>query len=369
VLTAALARGSLDALIADLPPPQLGYRGLVEALAHYRSVAAHGGWPIMPAKTAIALDGSDTRRGALIKRLAFEDPDLAADADDENLQVAVLRFQQRHGLDDDGKVGPDMISELNVPASARVQQIVANMERWRWLPRNFERRYIRVNVPDQSVEFVRNGKIVLHSKVIIGRRNAQTPILRTAVVSVVANPPWDIPGDIAAKQIIPHLRQNPNYLASRKMIIADGGVQQVPGPDNVLGVLMLDSPNDFDVYLHDTGNRKNFELQTRELSNGCVRVDQIFALASLAYSNGESDRSDEITDAVATGKTLQLRLRDEMPLYLLYWTAWVPPGGGVVDFRPDRYGRDRILIAKLAPQARKPAGDRTSAPVTKLSAR
>ena len=367
MLNAALSRGSLEALIADLPPPQLGYRGLVEALAHYRSIAQHGGWPVISGNAAIALDGPDSRRAMLIKRLAFEDPDLAEGADDENLQVAVLRFQQRHGLDDDGKVGPDMISELNVPAGVRAQQIVANMERWRWLPRSFERRYIRVNVPDQSVEFVRNGKVVLHSKVIIGRKNAQTPILRTAVVAVVANPPWDIPGDIAEKQIVPKLRQNPNYLALRKMVIANGGIQQVPGPDNVLGVLMLDSPNDFDVYLHDTGNRKNFELKTRELSNGCVRVDQIFPLASLAYSNGESDNESEITDAVATGQTQQLSLRDEMPLYLLYWTAWAPPGGSV-DFRPDRYGRDRILLAKLAPPARKPATQRKPAP-TKVSAR
>jgi murein L,D-transpeptidase YcbB/YkuD len=389
-LAEALAHNSLDALIAELPPPQIGYRGLVEALARYRSIAAKGGWPMIPGRTEVALDGSDSRLALLLRRLAFEDPELAAASDSggEELQVAVLRFQRRHGLDEDGRVGPAMIAELNIPASTRMQQIAANMERWRWLPRNFERRYIRVNVPDQSVEFVRNGQAVLHSKVIIGRKTSPTPILRTEVVGIVANPPWDIPGDIAAKQLLPHLRQNPNYLATRNMVLADGPaddrhganinwhgvsdipyqVQQVPGPDNVLGVLMLDSPNDFDVYLHDTGNRKTFAEKTREMSNGCVRVDQIFPLASLAFSNGASDDAGEIADAVSSGRTERLALREPMPLYLLYWTAIAQPGG-TVEFRPDRYGRDRILIARLALAAGTPPGERNTATGAQLSAR
>jgi murein L,D-transpeptidase YcbB/YkuD len=129
-------------------------------------------------------------------------------------------------------------------------------------------------------------------------------------------------------------------------------VQQVPGPSNVLGVLMLDSPNDFDVYLHDTGNRKNFAEQTREISNGCVRVDQIFALASLAYTDGSSDDADEISAAIASGETQRLALDAPMPLYLLYWTALAQPGGDT-EFRPDRYGRDRAMIARFAPPAQK----------------
>jgi murein L,D-transpeptidase YcbB/YkuD len=367
-LERALERDSIAQLLATLPPPQAGYRNLVDALAHYRAIAAKGGWPAIGAKDASSLGGS------LMHRLALEDQTLAdtPDPSGEDLKVAVLRFQRHHGLDDDGKIGPDMIRELNVSAAYRVQQIQANMERWRWVPRNFESRYIRVNVPDQSVDFVRNGKVVLHSKVIIGRKNSQTPILRTAVTGVVSNPPWDIPGDIADKQLLPHLRKDPNYLASRNMILADGPaddprgtnidwrstgnipyqVQQVPGPSNVLGVLMLDSPNAFDVYLHDTGNRKLFQEKTRELSNGCVRVDQIFALASLAFTNGSSDDADEITQAIASGQTQRLALDQAMPLYLLYWTA-LAQSGGDTEFRPDRYGRDRAMIAKFAPPTRK----------------
>ena len=347
-LQKALANDSMAALLTALPPPQAGYRNLVDALARYRAIAAKGGWPAFSAKSGIAPDG------ALMHRLALEDETLATtpDPSGEDVQVAVLRFQRHHGLDDDGKIGPDMVRELNVSPAYRVQQIQANMERWRWVPRNFESRYIRVNVPDQSVDFVRNGKVLLHSKVIIGRKTSPTPILRTAVIGVVSNPPWDIPGDIAAKQIIPKMQKNPNYLASRNMVIVNGGVQQVPGPDNVLGVLMLDSPNDFDVYLHDTGNRKNFAEKTRELSNGCVRVDQIFALASLAFTNGSSDDADEITDAIASGQTERLALGETMPLYLLYWTALAQPGGDT-EFRPDRYGRDRAIIARFAPPTQK----------------
>src|SRR5262249_54071805 len=179
-LERALERDSIARVLAALPPPPAGYRNLVDALAHYRAIAPKGGWPSVGAKDGGALGGS------LMHRLALEDQTLAdtPDPSGEDLQVAVLRFQRHHGLDDDGKVGPDMIRELNVPAAYRVQQIQANMERWRWVPRNFESRYIRVNVPDQSVDFVRNGRVVLHSKVIIGRKNSPTPILRTAVLGV-----------------------------------------------------------------------------------------------------------------------------------------------------------------------------------------
>ncbi len=151
-------------------------------------------------------------------------------------------------------------------ASARIEQIVANMERWRWMPRTFERRYVRVNVPDQSVDFVRDGEVVLSSKVIIGRRNTTTPILRTQITTVVANPPWHIPGDIAAASILPQARKDPNYLAAHHMVMVQGQLQQLP--PSALGYVMLDSPNDFDVYLHDTPGKAIFDRDNREISNG-----------------------------------------------------------------------------------------------------
>jgi murein L,D-transpeptidase YcbB/YkuD len=229
-------------------------------------------------------------------------------------------------------------------ASVRVEQIAANMERWRWMPRTFERRYVRVNVPDQTVDFVRDGEVVLSSKVIIGRKNSTTPILRTMINAVVANPAWDVPGDIAARSILPKVRKDPNYLAAHHMIIVRGQIRQLP--PSALGYLMLDSPNDFDVYLHDTPGKALFEQDNRERSNGCVRVQQIFPLAALVLADDKEAGMDRLKKTIASGRTQHLALDQPMPLYMVYWTA-IAGEDGAVEFRTDRYNRDKPLIAAL----------------------
>ena len=289
--------GDFADFLKSLPPPHPEYYRLVEALAHYRGLAKHG----------------------------------------------------------------------DAEAAKRVEQIEANMERWRWLPRHFESRTIRVNVPDQSVAFVEDGEVRLRSKVVVGRKGMPTPILRTTAVAVVANPFWDIPDDIAAKSILPHLRRDPNYLESRHMVLADGPpddphgtqidwkgvkgdilpyqIRQEPGPDNALGTVMLDIPNPFFVYLHGTPNQHLFTLDDREISHGCVRVEKILELASLALTDSTTD--PDLSDAVSTGATQRMSLDEPVPVYMLYWTAIAQPDG-TIDFRPDLYGRDKVLIEKLS---------------------
>ena len=242
-------------------------------MARIRAIVALGGWPVIP------LQGGDQ---LLVRRLAFEDPLLAANPEPSptDVELALVRYQVRNGLKASGKANRATLNSLNVPPAQRIKQIEANMERWRWLPRRFERSYVRINVPDQSLDVIENGVVVLHSRVVIGKKVTPTPILRTEVVAVVANPEWDIPDDIAARDLLPRLRQNPKYLAARKFTLVDGPaddpdgttinwrkvksdklpyqIEQPPGPDNVLGHTMLDSPNDFDVYMHDTPNKKLF---------------------------------------------------------------------------------------------------------------
>jgi len=361
-LNRALKNDALDKFLADLPPPDPGYRGLVTALARYRAILIGGGWPsVTPAGKNLA------------QRLAAEDMVLDAEADpsDADVQRALVRFQARNGLPPDGKLSQDTLKALNISAAWRVQQILANMERWRWAPRGFERRYVLVNVPDQSLAFMDDGKAVLTSKVVIGKKTSPTPILRTQVEAVVANPAWDIPGDIAAKQLLPKLRHNADYLATRNMVVADAplddphgtkvnwrgmnantlpALQQPPGADNVLGVLMLDMPNVFDVYLHDTSNKKLFLSPSRLMSNGCVRVQEIFPLASLALTGDPQDGLERLTQAVAAGETQRIALRTPLPVYMFYWTA-VADSDGTTGFRPDLYDRDKRLLAKLAAPA------------------
>jgi murein L,D-transpeptidase YcbB/YkuD len=229
-------------------------------------------------------------------------------------------------------------------ASGRVEQIAANMERWRWMPRTFESRYVRVNVPDQTVDFVRDGKVVLSSKAIIGRKTSTTPILRTTINSVVANPYWDVPGDIANASILPKLRINPTYLKEHHMVMVGRQIRQLA--PSALGYVMLDSPNDFDVYLHDTPGKALFEQDNRERSNGCVRVQQIFPLAALVLADDKEAGMDRLKKTIASGRTQNVALDQPMPLYMVYWTA-VAGEDGAVEFRPDRYNRDKPLIAAV----------------------
>jgi murein L,D-transpeptidase YcbB/YkuD len=241
------------------------------------------------------------------------------------------------------------------------------MERWRWLPRQFERRYVAVNVAGESLELIRDNKIALTSRVIVGQKTSTTPITRAVIEAVVVNPPWNIPGDIAARALLPQLRRNANYLATRNMIVTDlprdpygrhvdwknvipaefpYAIRQLPGPTTALGAVMLDSPNDFDVYLHDTPNKKLFNLAERAISNGCVRVQEIFPLASFALTGDVETSMKKLTDLTRSRQTQRLKLDNPLPVYFLYWTAVVTSEGNV-EFRPDRYGRDIPLMAAL----------------------
>lgn len=380
-LAEALQRNDLGAFLDDLPPPQPGYRALVDALAHYRAIAEKGGWPGVTARSAIT--DKNGKPGVLAVRLALEDPELAnlPAPDDGQVHDALLRFQQRNGIEPNGKLNAETLKALNVPAAVRVDEIIANMERWRWLPRTFESRYILVNVPDQSLDYMDGQDSKLHSRIIIGKKATPTPIMKADVQAVVVNPPWDIPDDIAAAEILPKLQHDSDYLEKRNMVLVDAPdgdphgltvdwkhmraadlhyqFQQVAGPGNALGQLMLDAPNAFGVYMHGTSNPKLFLSDTREVSHGCVRVEKIGALASLALGSDEAglyagegddaipdDVDPDIEIAIASGGTERLPLTEPLPVYMLYWTAIGGPDG-TAGFRPDRYDRDPPLLAQL----------------------
>jgi murein L,D-transpeptidase YcbB/YkuD len=351
-----------------LPPAHPEYRQLAAALAHYRAMADKA-WPELTGTNEILFDGKDARLKTLQARLAFEDAAFAANADPSrnDFRDAVRRFQARNGLEEDGRVRGETLAVLNIFPAARAEQIAANMERWRWLP-PFEVRYIAVNVPDESVAFVRDAETVLTSRVIVGRKANPTPLTRSEITSVVVNPPWNIPGDIAARDLLPQLKRNPNYLATKNMVVTNGpagdrfgrkinwkniapaefpyAIQQLPGPATALGTLMLDSPNDFDVYLHDTPNKKLFDVREREVSNGCVRVQQILPLASLALTGDMMEGMGKLNAALKKRETQRIALDAPLPVYFLYWTV-IPGPDGTVAFRPDRYRRDAPLISAL----------------------
>lgn len=375
-LEAALAEGSLAALLADLAPPYPGYARLKAALPRYRGFLAAGGWPAVPSGPELALAGDDPRLAILRARLAVEDEGLAAGSEGAPkgaLEAAVRRFQARNGLEVDGRIGAQTLAMLNVSAAERVSQIAANMERWRWLPRELEERRVAVNTADGALEAIDRGMPILVSKVVVGDEKHQSPILRARIVSVTVNPPWNVPYSIARKEILPKLKKDASYLFDENIVILNGAeddpfgqkvnwraisaqrfpyrLQQLPGPENSLGGIKLEMPNPFDVYLHDTPAKRLFARARRNYSHGCIRVEQALALASLALTGDPERAVADLEEKIAAGETRHLAVRKPLPVYLLYWTA-LADADGTVAFRADVYGRDRRLAAALAAHGR-----------------
>jgi murein L,D-transpeptidase YcbB/YkuD len=364
--TWALRRGDMADFLSALPPAQPEYQRLIAALARYRDIEAHGGWPSIPGDREVKTDGSDPRLDVLMRRLQVEDSKAALPGADP--VTAVKRYQRRNGLTADGRVGALTLEMLNVPAAERVVQIVANLERWRWLPRTFEMRYIAVNVPDQSLQLVEDGKSLLTSRVIVGRPQTPTPIFRATVIAVTINPPWNVPHSIAVKEVLPRLRRAPNYLATEGMVLLNGPaddptgahidwrrvsadrfpyqIQQLPADKNALGKLKLELPNRFSVYLHDTPGKAAFERDQRALSHGCIRVQEMLPLAALAMGGDPKVARETLDTQIAAGATVQMPLIEPLPVYVLYWTAMAGEDGSV-GFRRDLYRRDSRLNAAL----------------------
>jgi murein L,D-transpeptidase YcbB/YkuD len=331
-----------DGALAALEPPHEEYARLKNALARYRAFFAAGGWAPVPDLRKVALDGDDERLLLLRNRLAVEDS-TAANGD---LQAALKRFQTRNGLEPDGRIGAQTLAALNVPVTDRIDQIVANMERWRWIGA-FEPSHIAVNIPEAQLTVHRDGQIVLTSRVIVGKPKTPTPIFRALVVGVTANPPWNVPTVIARHEILPKLRRDPDYLAKHHMIFVEsGGIRQLPGADNALGSLKLEMPNQFDTYLHDTPAKALFARYARYFSHGCMRVELILPLASIVLTGDSTSAISQLQMAISTGTTLHLSVARQLPVYVLYWTA-IANEDDNVSFLPDIYGRDRRLIAAL----------------------
>ncbi|MGE5537014.1 MAG: L,D-transpeptidase family protein [Gemmatimonas sp.] len=365
-LARALDRGNLAEVLAALPPPHVEYRRLKAALATYRAVDAAGGWPRVPPGPTFDAFGGDPRLPTLARRLAIEDKDVAIDVDPTALDTAIRRYQTNNGLVPDGRVGARTIAALNVPAARRVEQIRANLERWRWLPPELERRRVMVNVAGAELAAIRDGSVIVESRVIVGDRRHHSPMLRTVASGLTVNPPWNVPPSIARNEIVPRLRRDPGYLRAEDMVVLNGppgdpygqtidwrhapasgyGFRQLPGPRNALGTIKVEMANRFNVYLHDTPAKTLFALPDRNLSHGCIRVEGILPLASfLLGDSGDGDISS-LEAAIARGATIHLAARAAVPVYLVYWTA-VANADGSVGFRDDAYQRDPPLIEAL----------------------
>lgn len=347
----AVKRDRIAAWFRSLPPPYSGYDGLQKGLATYRKIEANGGWATLAAGPDMTVGASGPRVAALRKRLAVEDGEVVATGNkfDAELKDAVVRAQRRYGLNPTGVVSTQTLAALNVPAGDRVRQIMANMERWRWLPAELPAKRIQVNIAAAVLTVFEGDAPIASMKAVTGRPGNETPMLQSKIHSIVLNPPWNVPAGIAAKELFP---KGAAYLARNNYKIIGTGanrrLQQQPGPKSALGLYKFDFDNPYAVYLHDTPSQSTFSSFSRLASHGCVRLEKPGPLAQLLLRNDPNWQPEQIQEALAKGKTLRVPLQeqDKVHVYLLYWTAFAS-ANGTMNFRGDPYSWDKTLAAKI----------------------
>jgi L,D-transpeptidase YcbB len=369
----ALKQGQLREAVAKVRPDHWWYTKARAALAEYRGLASRGGWPAIPPGPTLKRGMKDARVVALRRRLAttgeLSGQPLDAPVFDEPVAAALKKFQARHRLPPDGAVGPGTLAELNVPVEARVLQIRLNLERARWVLHEItDGDLVIVDIAGFEVAFVRKGQVAWRAKVQIGKPFRQTPIFKSAIDTVVFNPTWTVPPGILANDILPAARRDPGYFQRKGLDVLDRNgkkvdpasinwkaqkagtfpytVQQGPGPDNALGLVKILFPNPYFVYLHDTSHRELFEKHERAFSSGCMRVERPLELAALVLNDPKGWNAASIGEVIQTGKTRTVRLKQAVPVLIMYWTI-DPAGPGATVFKRDPYKRDPPLARAL----------------------
>lgn len=382
-LAAASAPDTSDYLLS-LAPQHDYYQDLRGALADMRQWVDNGGWPTVPVAGTVRPGESSAIVPDVRRRLAatvyFGGPGagqsggVAADDSrvlDDELVAAIESFQQDHGLAVDGVIGPRTYSALNVTAEQRVDQIVAGMERWRWLPHDLGDDYLLVNIPDYSLTVVDNGLTIRTMDIIVGRRDRPTPLFSSQLSYLEFNPTWTVPTSIAVNDMLPQLLEDPTYLARQNITLYSswGGdrvpmdptavdwqdvgsgirsfmLRQSPGPGNALGRVKFMMANNFSVYLHDTPSRSLFYRAHRSYSSGCVRVEDPMWLADYLLANRDGWSESYRQNILASGRTTRINMPQPMNVHLAYVSAWVDDLGEV-RFREDVYGIDRQIADAL----------------------
>ncbi|CAN5417705.1 hypothetical protein BH11BAC3_BH11BAC3_41490 [soil metagenome] len=275
----------------------------------------------------------------LLADLPFNDSSLIFDA---ILKEGVENFQKRHGLMQDGVIGPQFMSEINTSLDQRIQQVIVNMERSRWVPVKLSSDYIVVNIPEFKLHVYKHDSVAWSMNVVVGKDQHKTVIFNGEMKYIVFSPYWNIPSSIVKNETLPALRRNPNYLAQHNMEWNNGGIRQKPGPDNSLGLVKFLFPNSHNIYLHDTPAKSLFKENNRAFSHGCIRLAEPKKLAEYLLQNDTSWNEEKITEAMHSGVEKYVTLKRPVPVFIAYFTAWVDKRGKL-NFRKDVYDRDRRL--------------------------
>jgi murein L,D-transpeptidase YcbB/YkuD len=371
LLSEAVDSGDIQKVLADLGPHYPRYVKLREKLIKYWAIAEGGGWPHVPDGPKL-LKGSRGARVAILRQRLITSGDLVSMAQgetavfDQDVEMAVRKFQKRHGLKDDGRVGKSTLKVINVPLETRIRQIALNMDRLRWLSYDMGQNHIFVNIADFSLEVMEDEKPVMSMRIIAGKDEQRSCVLSAKMTYMELNPFWRVPDSIAAKEILPQIKKDPGYLAQKTIKVfkdwsdnakeinpmlvnwsrvgandLDYKFRQEPCPSNPLGRIKFIFPNECEIYLHDTSTRHLFGRARRDFSHGCIRVEKPVELATFLLRNKETWTRKKILAEIKKGKRQVVMLPDPVKVHIFYGTVWVDHEGAL-QFRNDIYHADDI---------------------------
>ncbi len=361
------------ASLDQLAPSQPRYARLRDALAHFEKIAGEGGWPIVRGSGLLKPGHHAAWVPSLRARMRasgdYNGTPQEATLYDAELVHAVKIFQVRSNLEPDGIVGPITLKNLNQSAQDKVNKIKVNLERWRWLPDDMGYRHIRVNIADYRLEAHEGTNVKEIFDVVVGRTYRQTPIFSANMSYLVLNPWWEVPRKLARQDLLPKFQKTPEIIRELGYHILDSQgqsvdpyavdwkaipaarfpyrVRQEPGGKNALGRVKFMFPNQHEVYLHDTPSRDLFAKVRRDFSSGCIRVSDPMDLAAWVLKATPGWSEDKVLDVVASGRETSVRLKDRIPVHLLYWTVVVNDETGDIRFIEDIYERDDKIWAAI----------------------
>ena len=331
------------------------YKALKDQLARYYDIAKKGGWPSITAAKKTYKKGVSDPAILNIKRHLQITGDMpggdTTQVFNDSLEIGVKNYQRRFGYTPDGIITAALIKEMNIPVLERVQQILINMGRMRWMPTRPSGNLILVNIPEFVLHLYDGKKRVWDMNVVVGKEGHNTMMFTGDLNQVVFSPYWNVPPSIVRKEILPALEKNPDYLIRNNMeqVGTEDGlpkIRQLPGPDNSLGKVKFLFPNSFNIYFHDTNAKSLFNKDKRAYSHGCIRLAEPEKMAQYLLRNQPEWTPDRIEEAMNSGTEKYVKLKDPVPVFITYYTAWVDDAGQL-NFREDIYDHDHKLARKM----------------------
>ncbi|PLX34014.1 MAG: hypothetical protein C0605_14985 [Hyphomicrobiales bacterium] len=336
------------------------------AIARYEYLERRGGWKPIPAGPDLRVGSRSPRVGLLRERL-MATGDLRQRSGNSNsfdayVGQAVQHFQKRHGLLATGYVNSRTLKALNVTASARLTQLRLNLERLSQMVGSTPKSFIMVNIAAAELEAVESNSVRSRHRTVVGKTDRPSPLISSKVVQVNFYPFWHVPQSIVRKDLIPKLKTDPGYLArtNTRVLKSWGGeeidpatvdwndpaaeelkFQQDPGPSNAMGFVRINFPNSHAVYMHDTPTKGLFSHEYRAYSSGCIRIQNVQDLVGWLLQREKDWSPSKVNQTINSGESVDVNLKNPMPVYWTYFTAWAQPDG-TVQFRRDLYSRDGV---------------------------